>query len=367
VDVQTIVNEALGLDLPVNDLNGDGWVNVVDVQIDLNAALNLGCSSSNQALTAAKVPSTARLVSQSTMTGASLAAPRPASVTDLGTLGGNSAIAYGMNDRGQVVGASEIGKIGTPESACPQCPIKHAFLWERGQMTDLDGANARDSVAYSINYAGQIAGVYSDHDRETTGFLYAAGAVTELSKIPHGTVSAINFAGQIIGGLLPDNSSSLQAFLWNAGTVTNLGTLGGTGSQARAINDSGQIAGSANLDGNSATHAFLYSGAGLTDLGTLGGKDSTAFGINSVGQVVGSSQTAGSGPSHAFVYSGEAMTDLGTLGGLDSQADGINNSGLIVGWSRIPSGEQPGDGSIGCLVGRGDCYRRSGTTGGEWQ
>jgi uncharacterized repeat protein (TIGR01451 family) len=44
VDVQTIINEALGGMPPVNELNHDGVVNVADVQKVLNSALGLGCS-----------------------------------------------------------------------------------------------------------------------------------------------------------------------------------------------------------------------------------------------------------------------------------------------------------------------------------
>lgn len=44
-DVQLIVNQALGVTAPVNDLNGDSVVNVVDVQIEIGAALALGCTA----------------------------------------------------------------------------------------------------------------------------------------------------------------------------------------------------------------------------------------------------------------------------------------------------------------------------------
>jgi hypothetical protein len=46
VDVQAIINEALGVTAGLNDLNGDKVVNVVDVQIVTNAALDLGCTAS---------------------------------------------------------------------------------------------------------------------------------------------------------------------------------------------------------------------------------------------------------------------------------------------------------------------------------
>jgi hypothetical protein len=38
-----ILNEALGATSPADDLNGDGAVNAVDVQIVINAALGNGC------------------------------------------------------------------------------------------------------------------------------------------------------------------------------------------------------------------------------------------------------------------------------------------------------------------------------------
>jgi hypothetical protein len=45
-DVQQIVNEALGAATLKNDLNNDGVINVIDLQIVINSALNMGCSGS---------------------------------------------------------------------------------------------------------------------------------------------------------------------------------------------------------------------------------------------------------------------------------------------------------------------------------
>ena len=44
-DVQLIINQAQGAASPQNDLNGDGVINVVDIQIDLDAALGFGCAA----------------------------------------------------------------------------------------------------------------------------------------------------------------------------------------------------------------------------------------------------------------------------------------------------------------------------------
>ena len=70
-------------------------------------------------------------------------------------------------------------------------------------------------------------------------------------------------------------------------SITGLGTLGGTLSNAYGINNSGQIVGDSVISNNNTSHAFLYSGGVMTDLGTLGGTFSTAVGINDNGQIVG--------------------------------------------------------------------------------
>jgi len=343
-DVQIMIDEALGLNQPANDLDADGVVNVVDVQIDLNAALKLPCftgTTGTMSFQSSMKP--ARTAAPSARAGVSPGGVTPAyGVLDLGTLGGDATVAYGLNNLGQVAGSSDTGKFAGAASRCPRCPISHAFLWEAGRMTDL-GLAARGgeagSSAYTINDAREAAGTFLAPDGLATSFVYENGAIMPFDGVPLARIHGLNNTGQMAGEFTPAGAAAVHAFLWSAGALNDLGTLGGNWSQAYALNDSGQVAGSARLAGDSAMRAFLYDGMGLRDLGTLGGKDSAAYGINGSGQVVGESMTAG-GIEHAFLHSGGSMVDLGTLGGASSHANGINNAGMVVGWSLTASGER---------------------------
>ena len=75
---------------------------------------------------------------------------------------------------------------------------------------------------------------------------------------------------------------------------------------------------------------------GMIDLGTLGGSTSQAESVNSLGHVVGRSLTAG-GQTHAFLWTPTGgMIDLGTVAGTTySAASDINDAGVVVGGASI--------------------------------
>jgi probable HAF family extracellular repeat protein len=161
------------------------------------------------------------------------------------------------------------------------------------------------------------------------------GAVLAIFLIPQSNTSAAaSFAAsppQIKQSefILPAANTLINAS--TTYTITDLGTLGGTESEAFAISKNGQIAGEAWLPGDSGNDAFRSFKGAMKDLGTLGGSYSSGYGINNRGQVVGESLLAGDKLDHAFLYSGTLMTDLGTIGGSYSLAWGINNHSAVVG------------------------------------
>jgi probable HAF family extracellular repeat protein len=263
-----------------------------------------------------------------------------AGMTDLGTLGGPSSDASLINDRGQIAGGSE-----TSDGKW------RAFLWENGTMTDLGSLGCGYSVALVLNERGQVAGQSCTSADESYAFLWEKGTMTSLGALggPLSYPEAMNNHGQVVGTLETASYDS-HAFLWENGTMTDLGTLpGGSWSQGCGINERGQAVGFSetsdcyyNRDEQwiCAWHAFLWEKGTMTDLGTLGGHASLTCSINDAGQIVGLSTTA-AGERHAFLWDKGTMIDLGTPGGPDTSAAAITNGGKILGYNEIPDPADP--------------------------
>jgi probable HAF family extracellular repeat protein len=258
-------------------------------------------------------------------------------VTDLGTLGGASSGANGINNSGQVVGQADTAD-----------GLSHAFLYSAGRMSDLGTFGGRQSFASAINDAGQVVGgadviegALSSH-----AFLYSEGTMVDLGTLGQAQsfASGINSAGEIVGTVVTYGSDyNYHAFLYGGGATSLLGiSLGGADSTAVGINDAEQIVGSATTAAPGTVHAILYGAGMTTDLGTPGGPFGTATGINSSGAIVGYGYTSvpvnGSYVIHGFTYSGGMMTVLDTLGGYFSYGLGINDAGEIVGESTTSNG-----------------------------
>jgi probable HAF family extracellular repeat protein len=159
-------------------------------------------------------------------------------------------------------------------------------------MLDLGTLGGDRSVAYGINSSGQVSGwSWTSGDGYQDAFLYSNGSMLNLGDLqqygerPGSFAFGMNNSGQVVG------IGDLNAFLYSNGSMQDLGTLyGGPRSAAQAINNNGQVVGYSWIPGG-ASHAFLYSNSTMLDLNNLIGTNSdwtleTATGINDSGQIV---------------------------------------------------------------------------------
>lgn len=170
------------------------------------------------------------------------------------------------------------------------------------------------------------AQLYQVHDLGTLGGVHGSGA------------AALNGNGLAVGYSFITGANLVHAMINDHGTVTDIGTLGGTQSLARAANPSGVIVGWAYPVGVSAQRAFRWEGGVMTPLGTFGGNVSDAQDVNASGVIVGSAFTADP-LERAFWWDG-ALHDLGTLGGSQARAYAINDWSDIVGWAMPASDDR---------------------------
>src|SRR5271169_2511904 len=159
----------------------------------------------------------------------------------------------------------------------------------------------------------------------------------------------MNDRGQVVGNSTLAGEAVHHGFLWDRGTLTDLGTLGGDSSDANSINDSGVVVGRADVPGSLTHHGILWTPKHgvmtATDLGVIGGDAcSTAYAINSTGQIVGDAGICLVGGRAWLWENGGPMADLNDLAlpgsGLHLQdARLINDRGEIVCTGVLPSGD----------------------------
>lgn len=231
----------------------------------------------------------------------------------------------GLNATGAVAGTTSTNAGGflTPGPS---------FYWSGGgtAFSDLGAVQVVD-----VNNAGQVLGYVFP----TSAFVWKAGVFTTIPSIGAGQLvpSDLSNAGQVVGRFNVD-AFTIHAFSWKQGAAASvdLGTLGGTYSEAVAVNDSGQIAGNSTLLDENITHAFrTTAGKKLTDLGSLfPGGQSIASAMNKNGVVVGQASVDGS-VFHAFLYDNQ-MRNLGEVFDPSAMPVAINDLKDVIGTRNSP-------------------------------
>lgn len=189
---------------------------------------------------------------------------------DLGTLGGPDSPPTGIiNESGQIAGYSFTNSIPNPVTGMPTAD---PFLWKNGTMMDLGTLGGTLGSPSSLNNRGQVVGSSNlAGDLTFHPFLWdKREGITDLGTLggDNGAATWINDAGDVVGEADLPGSQLHDAFLWKHGAMTDLGNLGLT-SFAFAINSEGQVVGHSKIN-DGTFRAFLWeSGGPMVDLNTL--------------------------------------------------------------------------------------------------
>ena len=297
---------------------------------------------------------------------------------DLGTLGGpNSAVLWPVkNVIGVISGVAETADVD-PNAEDWSCSaffptvthhVCRGFVWQGGVMRPLDTFGGTHGFATGTNNLGQTVGWAENAVHDPTcnppQLLQFRAALWEPGQDPPrelppltgdstSSATALNDAGQVVGisGICANavgGRSAAHAVMWENGSVTDLGSLGGVAwNTPMSINGSGDVVGFANrADASPPTRfrplAFLWTEeTGMRSLDVLPGDTrSQALGINDQRQVVGTSCAA---TCRGFIWEDDVMTDLNTLivsgspGTIEIAGD-INAHGMITGRMRTSRG-----------------------------
>ncbi len=167
--------------------------------------------------------------------------------------------AAGMNNRGDIVGQSEVSN-----------GMARAFYWSAdGISIDLGTFGGPYSQARDVNDHGVVVGWADSSGEGSRAFVWREGQMSALESsrgIAAGSrATAINNEGVIVGGVAGDVWGETHAVIWDVdGSPREIEDLGDIASIANDINDRGAVVGE--LDGGAGRRAFLYESGVLRDL-----------------------------------------------------------------------------------------------------
>lgn len=213
-----------------------------------------------------------------------------------------------------------------------------ACLWSEGNLIDLgyDVSLVNFDDAPFINKHGQVVGtaIYPGQTPFRRVLLWDKGTLTDLGNLGGDTfhwASDINDHGQVVGRS-EQASRIIRTVLWDRGTLIDLGIAM---SEPR-INNRGQVIGWHGLDDRPFLRSYLWDNGILMELELF-----WSIAINDHGQIAGQRLSATEDAFFSAVWEDGVVTDLGQLDSAElyNVALDINNIGQVVGTSVRVEGD----------------------------
>jgi uncharacterized membrane protein len=175
-----------------------------------------------------------------------------------------------------------------------------AFLYKHGKFTDIPGpTGAIASAAYGINDRGEIVGYYLDSARVPHGFLLKGSTYTTLD-VPGALrtfATGINNKGYIV--LAWEGSTGFESSVYNGKTYKTIDVPGAAGSLAQAINTAGDVTYDW-FDSSNVYHGALRHRSKYYKFDHPRSVQTVAVGINDRHVIVGWYQTSSNGPPQGY-------------------------------------------------------------------
>lgn len=284
---------------------------------------------------------------------------------DVGHLGKNGSIAFGINDHGLAVGRSNV--VTAVDDEGDETVQLRAFVSDSNNVMSAINPPTqpiRLASALSVANSGHVVG-YAEADLfENDTAFYQRGfikfpdsdtpiLIPSLQEKTASVLRAVNGVANVaVGYAVKDGlQRSILVALDSPQTVVELPDLGGSASSLSAVNDDGIAVGRSQIAGNTSTEGFIYSAATAPNARSIGLLDpslpfSSANDINSDGLVVGVALAALS-PSQYHAVAFDSENPSATLIDLNDRIDcatalderwvltealAVNDAGQIIGY-----------------------------------
>jgi probable HAF family extracellular repeat protein len=153
----------------------------------------------------------------------------------------NTPIPLGFSSNGMVAGEFAGASFGDPTTA---------FVYSGGTTTTIPlPPNETSAVAYGVNAKGTVVGFAENANFVYSGFVYSNGTVSTFTQPGQasGYLTGINNKG-VMTGVAFDSNFNETAYTYYDGVFSPLTVPGGSGTGSTAINAAGQVLGYTNGD-----------------------------------------------------------------------------------------------------------------------